>query len=134
MNVCDLRVNRISGGNLDLKPEESETFSIGTQLNFETEFGNLAIGIDYWNYEIDNVINSGIAPQAIFGDLDQFASSHIFRCSTFTEEEIDRLNNCPDDPALRFNDYIGAVLQTNANIGILETSGVDFKLLLGFVD
>ena len=129
MNVCDLRVNRISGGNLDLKPEESETFSIGTQLNFETEFGNLAIGIDYWNYEIDNVINSGISPQAIFGDLDQFASSHIYRCSTFTEEEIDRLNNCPDDPALRFNDYIGAVLQTNANIGILETSGVDFKLL-----
>ena len=129
MNVCDLRVNRISGGNLDLKPEESETFSIGTQLNFETEFGNLAIGIDYWNYEIDNVINSGISPQAIFGDWDQFSSGFIFRCSTFTEEEIDRLNNCPDDPALRFNDYIGAVLQTNANIGILETSGVDFKLL-----
>ena len=129
MNVCDLRVNRISGGNLDLKPEESDTFSIGTMLNFETGLGDLAIGIDYWDYKIDNVINSGIPPEAIFGDWDQFASGFIFRCSTFTGEEIDGLNNCPDDPALRFNDYIGAVLQTNANIGILETSGVDVKFL-----
>ena len=129
MNACDLRVNRISGGNLDLKPEESDTFSIGTMLNFETGLGDLAIGIDYWDYKIDNVINSGIPPEAIFGDWDQFASGFIFRCSTFTGEEIDGLNNCPDDPALRFNDYIGAVLQTNANIGILETSGVDVKFL-----
>ncbi|MED5461740.1 MAG: TonB-dependent receptor, partial [Pseudomonadota bacterium] len=121
--------NRISGGNLDLKPEESDTFSIGTMLNFETGLGDLAIGIDYWDYKIDNVINSGIPPEAIFGDWDQFASGFIFRCSTFTEEEMDGLNNCPDDPALRFNDYIGAVLQTNANIGILETSGVDVKFL-----
>ena len=129
MNACDLRVNKISGGNLDLKPEESDTFSIGTMLNFETGLGDLAIGIDYWDYKIDNVINSGIPPEAIFGDWDQFASGFIFRCSTFTGEEIDGLNNCPDDPALRFNDYIGAVLQTNANIGILETSGVDVKFL-----
>ena len=131
-NVCDLRVNRITGGNLDLKPEESETFAIGTAISFDhdqTGFGNIAVALDYWDYRIDNVVNTGIPPEAIFGDWDRFASDFIFRCSTFTEEEIDRLHNCPDDPALRFNDYIGAVLQTNANIGVVETSGVDFRFL-----
>ncbi|MDP6720054.1 MAG: TonB-dependent receptor, partial [Pirellulaceae bacterium] len=131
-NVCDIRVNRITGGNLDLKPEESETFAIGTEISFDhdqTGFGNIAIAVDYWDYTVDDVINAGIAPDAIFADWNQFASGFIFRCSTFTEEEIDGLNNCPDDPALRFNDYIGAVLQTNVNIGVLETSGIDFKFL-----
>ena len=130
-NVCDIRVNRISGGNLELKPEESETFAIGTQFSFDhdqTGFGSIAVALDYWDYSIDNVINAGIPPEAIFNDLDQFGG-FIFRCSTFTEEEIQGLNNCPNDPALRFNDYIGAVQQTNANIGILETSGIDFKFL-----
>ena len=127
-NVCDIRVNRLSGGNTELKPEESETFAIGTQISFETGFGDIAVALDYWDYSIDNVINAGIPPEAIFGNLDEFGS-FIFRCSTFTEEEIQGLNNCPNDPALRFNDYIGAVLQTNANIGILETSGIDFKFL-----
>ena len=130
-NVCDIRVNKVSGGNLDLKPEESETFSIGALISFDndqTGFGNIAIALDYWDYDIENVINSGIPPEAIFGDVDQFGSI-IYRCSTFTEEEKQDLNNCPNDPALRFNDYIGAVLQTNVNIGVVETSGIDFKFL-----
>lgn len=41
------------GGNPNLKPEESRSYSMGVVVEPQT---NLSFGLDYWHYHIDNVI------------------------------------------------------------------------------
>ncbi len=45
--------NQISGGNVDLSPEEADTITIGLVL---TPLDNLTVSFDYWSIEIENTV------------------------------------------------------------------------------
>lgn len=109
--------NQISGGNPNLKPEESDTVSFGLAFNPDFIEG-LAINLDYFDIDITGAISSipaatiitqcGLTGQAVFCDL------------------IDRGPNG--------NLWVGdaAVTATDINIGYLATSGVDLEMTYSY--
>ncbi len=93
-------------GNPNLDPEESENFNFG--LIFEPT-DNLNIGIDYWNYDIDDLISRNA----------QFI--------------VNKFGNDPDlvtrEPSIGgVPGQITNIIDTFVNFGGLETDGIDFDI------
>lgn len=94
-------------GNPDLGPEESTSYNLGIIYNI-TE--SLNFSLDYYNYDISNIIDSDT----------QFVMANYGLDSTIVER---RPTNIANDP--------GEVIQVNdsfQNIGDLQTSGLDLDL------
>ena len=125
-NVDDFRPNYtsgiagVSGGNPNLRPEESESFTFSTVLQPRFVPG-LTLSLDYYDIRIDGVI-AGVsadtaAANCVDGDqLNVDACSSIFR----TNPTIPFAMGAPS------GDPIGGFIQRSFNYAALETRGLDF--------
>jgi len=94
-------------GNPDLGPEESESYNLGLIYNISD---NLSFSVDYYNYEIEDIIDSDT----------QFVMDNFGLDSSIV---VRRPTSISGDP--------GEVIQVNdgfQNIGDLETSGIDLDV------
>ena len=110
----------VMGGNPNLSPEESESFTFSTV--FQPRFvPGLTLSLDYYEIRIDQVIASvsvpGAAANCVDGnELNIEACNSIFR-------------NNPDIPfgvGAPSGDPIGGFIQQSFNYAALETRGLDF--------
>ncbi len=117
---CGQQAQIQSGGNSELKPEKSKTFSLG--LAFEPVKG-LTASIDYWNIKITNSI-SAVSEQAIFGDPAKYASRYR-RCKDLSADVQATLDRC-NTPEWKNSNALGYVVALNDNLGDVKTNGFDF--------
>ncbi len=101
---CDQQQNVRQGGNPDVKPERSKTYSAG--VVFEPA-KNVTLSLDYWNIQLRDQINS-LAEQTVFNDYPKYQSLFHYNAAG------NRL------------DYVSLI--TN-NLGEVKTSGIDTSLL-----
>ncbi len=111
--------NQLSGGNLNLRPEKSDSYSFGLVVNPKSgPLTGLLISADYYHIKVNQAVG-GIGAQVI---LDQ--------CTTTGDRFFcDKINRAPASagPAAGslFLDQAGFVDDRTTNTGSLEASGVD---------
>ncbi|AYG94023.1 TonB-dependent receptor [Brevundimonas naejangsanensis] len=120
----------VNGGNPELKPETSESFTFSTV--FQPRFvPNFSMVLDYYEIKIESVIQSVsaqiLANQCVDGPaLDVFACSRIFR-ETGAADAVDsfKVGRPSGDP-------VGGFIQVPLNYARREVRGLDFKGRYGF--
>jgi iron complex outermembrane receptor protein len=117
---CGLQVQVQGGGNPNLKPEKSKTFSVGIALE---PVQNLTFSADYWNIKIRDQVNA-IDQISILANPTLYANK-IIRCKEIPVAQQAELNRCGADN-LNSN-AIGYVVTLTDNIGKVLTSGVDLS-------
>ena len=121
---CDMQFLRQYGGNKNLKPEKSTSFSFG--VVFEP-VKNFTTSIDYWNIELKDAISS-LDPSSIFNNTAKYGS-RIVRCSQLTPAQLasnDLASICGGvSPGI---DPIAYVSNTLENLGGVKTSGLDLGI------
>ena len=103
---CDI----LSGGNPNLQPEIADTYSLGMVLT-PTFLRNFNATIDYFNINIENVINSGASPTQV---LNFCANGQTSYCALIHRDSSGSVNSAQ-----------GYVEQLAQNSGSLATRGVD---------
>ncbi|MFP5391868.1 MAG: TonB-dependent receptor domain-containing protein, partial [Gammaproteobacteria bacterium] len=101
--ACDQQQNIRSGGNRNLQPEKSKTYSAGIVFEPTRE---LTVALDYWDIRLREQINT-LPEQTIFGNYEKYRSLYFYNAAGT------RL------------DY---VLATVSNLGEVRTRGVDASL------
>ncbi|WP_196139327.1 TonB-dependent siderophore receptor [Aliikangiella sp. G2MR2-5] len=107
--------NGLLGGNPDLDPEESDTTSFGVVFSPMEDFD---IALDYFNIDVKKAIST-IPADFI---LEKCAIDNV-------QSFCDMISRGPTETLWIGQDNI---LQTNLNIGFLETEGVDFDVSYQF--
>ncbi len=102
--VCNQQQNIRQGGNTDLAPEKSRTYSAGIVLEPSR---NITVSADYWDIKLEDQI-SALAEQTLFGNAAKYQNLFVYNAAG------NRL------------DY---VLATTMNLGEVKTRGVDLSLL-----
>lgn len=106
--------NNITGGNPDLDPEKSNTYSVGLLLSPEFLDG-LDIAIDYFNITVDDAIQS--IPAGVIHN----------ECAVNNNQQLcDLINRDPATGSLWLGN--NAITATDINIGSVETAGIDFDV------
>ncbi len=110
-----LFVSQIQGGNPDLDPEQSNTYTIGAV--FTPGFApGFSLAVDYWNIEIDNAISSFPAQAVVDNCVDAPSIDNDF-CALVTRRTDGNLS----------------LIEANLiNIAALESSGVDIESRYSF--
>jgi iron complex outermembrane receptor protein len=123
---CQTVFSALRGGNPNLDPQRSTTYSVGFDVGFDEPLagGSVKLGLDYWNYRLTDTIGT-LAPNAIFGDPTTF-SSYFVRCREADPAFKPGTITC-NFPGSTGNP-IAYLLTTNANIGSTETAGVDLAV------
>jgi len=104
------------GGNPNLTPESSDTFTLGAVLT-PGFLPGLSASVDYFDISIDDAIVAGIGAQNILDNcLD--TGEPVF-CDLITRDGAGSLN--PSGPGIGFQ-------LTNLNAAEIATSGLDFQL------
>jgi outer membrane receptor protein involved in Fe transport len=112
----------VLGGNPNLQPEESDSFTFSTVLR-PRFFPNLSLVLDYYEIKIDQVIASVSAGTAaancVSGEsLNSAACATIFRNNP----------NIPFGVGAPLNDPVGGFIEGSINYASLETRGLDFTV------
>ncbi|NHZ79503.1 TonB-dependent receptor [Massilia sp. CCM 8695] len=102
--ACDQQQNRRQGGNPDVKPERSRTYSAGIVLEPTRD---LTLSLDYWDIRLKDQI-SALAEESIFGNYQKYQNLYFYNAART------RL------------DYVLTITQ---NLGEVKTRGVDLGLL-----
>ena len=102
--VCNQQQNIRQGGNLNVKPEKSRTYSAGIVLE---PTRSLTLSADYWNIKLKDQI-SALAEQTLFGNYAKYSSLFVYNAT---------------------NTRLDYVLATTTNLGEIRTRGVDLSLL-----
>jgi outer membrane receptor protein involved in Fe transport len=106
--------NNISGGNTNLSPEKSDTYSIG--LLFSPEFiPNLDIAIDYFNIKVNDAISS--IPEANIHN----------KCAVDNDAESCALISRGSNGNLWLDG--SSITSMDLNLGSIETSGIDIDIV-----
>lgn len=120
----------VNGGNPELTPETSTSFTFSTVLQ-PRFIPNFSAVLDYYEIEIDDVIQSVsaqvLANQCVDGPtLNTFACGNIFRSNPNTGDVFDvfKVGAPSGDP-------IGGFIAAPQNYAKREVSGLDFKLRYG---
>lgn len=118
---CGAQVQVQNGGNPNLKPEKSKTFTFGIVLE---PVKNLTMSADYFNIKLKDQINaidqvSILANSALYGDK-------IIRCKDIPAALQAELNRCGADN--KDSNAIGYVVTLTDNLGKVNTSGIDFGI------
>ncbi|MEZ5920565.1 MAG: TonB-dependent receptor, partial [Parvularculaceae bacterium] len=108
--------NALFGGNPNLNPEVSDTYTVGVVLTPQGYIpGNLFLSVDYFDISVDGFV--GIVP--VQTTLDQCAATgDPFFCGL--------INRNPGNGSLWLNQQ-GFITATNINTGSLSTSGIDIN-------
>jgi iron complex outermembrane receptor protein len=107
------------GGNLNLQPETSKSWSAGLVFDITR---NVSASVDYWNTRVEGTVG-GIPEAAIFGDSTKYAS-HFVRCSHLTPADIAKLGTCGPSAV----DPLAYIVQLPENLGTIKARGVDLAL------
>ncbi len=120
-NFVSARIPGQSGGNPDLEPEVADTLTLGAVWRpageFQGVFDGLVVTLDYYDIEIEGLIDSLSAFQIAQNCVDLPTINNQF-C-----DAVDR------DPT---NGFITGFRSGLVNLGSVETSGVDFRVDYGF--
>ncbi|GAA5194817.1 TonB-dependent receptor [Ferrimonas gelatinilytica] len=114
----------VVGGNPDLEPEESESFTAG--LVYSTDFG-FSFGVDYFDIEITNGIGTAGTNNVINGCWESAGFSSPL-CDFIKGPEY--LGEAPR-PGSPYRNAVGnpsGVLLLSENLSTFETSGIDFDV------
>ncbi|NRB22116.1 TonB-dependent receptor [Shewanella sp.] len=107
----------LSGGNRELKAEESTSYTIG--LVYQPDFiEGFSITTDYWNIVIDNAIDSVSSQNIIDRCLDSTSGVDNEYCDLITRDATSH--------------EITLIKQFDLNIAALETAGIDFDIGYNF--
>ena len=101
---CDLQQYKLQGGNPDLSPEKSTTFSMGFVVE---PVQQVTLAIDYWNIKLKDKI-SELPEATIYANYERYK---------------DRFLRFPDGTP-------NAILDLKENLGKVNTDGVDVSLTL----
>ncbi len=96
---CDLQQFKLQGGNPNLKPEKSKTFSVGMVVE---PVKDVSLALDYWNIHLRDKIGA-LPEQSIYGNYAKYKD--LF------------LRNPDGSPF--------AILDLNDNLGEVKTAGID---------
>lgn len=103
--------NTLTGGNLELEPESSDTYTIGFVAT-PSFIDGLTFSVDYFDITVEDYINT--VPQELALDS----------CAQTGDEYFCSLINRGDGGTLWLNQS-GFITATNINTGQIQTSGVD---------
>ena len=107
--------NGLLGGNPDLDPEESDTYSFG--FVFRPSFANLTVAVDYFDIQVDNTISSTAGGNA---------NTYLNQCLQTGAPEFCNLIQRDQFGSLWLQTS-GYVTDTSLNLGGLKTSGIDLQ-------
>jgi len=117
---CGQQFQSQQGGNQALKPETSDSWSLGLVFDLAR---NVSMSVDYWNTKINETVDV-IPEQSIFGDPSKYASYYV-RCSQLTPaQQVALIATCGGQNAV---DPLAFIVQTNQNLGSIKASGLDFS-------
>jgi outer membrane receptor protein involved in Fe transport len=105
--------NAIFGGNQDLSPEESDSYTIGFVFT-PTFFDGFSLTVDYFNITVEDAI-ANLPPTSVLSDCLATGSADL--CSLIQRDGRGTLWATPD----------AFIIATNVNIGSYETSGFDIE-------
>ena len=108
-NASQLKIS--AGGNPELKPETSDSFSVGMVWTPDA-IGNLTVTVDYYNVQVDDAINT---PDPV--DVIQTC----YTTPNLAAPECARIGRGPSGTITRFD-------LLNENLARLETSGIDLSV------
>ncbi len=120
----DTQSNAVVGGNPDLTPEESESFTAGIVYS---GIENFTMAFDYFDIKIEN----GVGTAGVDNIAAECYNSVDFSsplCDLIKGGQYGPLDTPPHHTSPRRNvsEVLSGVLVTNANLSTFETSGVDF--------
>jgi iron complex outermembrane receptor protein len=109
----DKTLEGLSGGNRELKAEESKSYTLGVVYQPDYIDG-LSITTDYWNIEIENAISAVGAQDIIDRCVDSPSGVDNEYCSLITRDATSH--------------EITQIRQFSLNIASLEAAGIDFDI------
>ncbi|MBI3349484.1 MAG: TonB-dependent receptor [Burkholderiales bacterium] len=116
---CGAQYQAYFGGNKDLKPEKSKSFTLG--LVFEPIKG-LSTSIDFWSIRVKDLIGS-ISEKTLFGDYQTFQQYfHFVQPGNILPQST---RACQDGPTAPTCGYVD---ERQQNLGGIKTSGLDLGL------
>lgn len=128
-NIATFQATTLQGGNPNLKPETSETYTFGFVFT-PSAIENLSISVDYFDVSIEDAVGSAPTSEVI---SQCYASSNFSDplCALIVGPAFPGVDETPSTsaPARRnANQQLSGILQTNANLATYETSGIDFEV------
>ena len=119
LDVISGQTSVITGGNPNLQPEESDTFTIGAVFT-PSFLEGFTLSVDYFDISVDEFIDS-ISPQIILDECLETGDAAF--CSLINRDSLGSLNS--GTPGVGFE-------ATLINIASVETSGFDVQASYGF--
>ena len=113
-------ISGVAGGNPNLQPEESNSFTFSTVLR-PRFIPNFSLALDYYEIKIDKVIAAVTADTAAANCVNG-AELNLDACSTIFRNNP----NIPFGIGAPANDPIGGFIERSFNYASLETRGLDF--------
>lgn len=115
------QLSQLQGGNVNLRPEEADTYSVGVSFTPE-RIDRLNASIDYWNVDISDAI--GTLPAGVILNGCPNTGDPVF-CT--------QLSRHPTTFSLQGASVEGGgyIIQTNQNIAASESSGIDVQATYG---
>jgi len=115
LDVIAGQTQSITGGNPDLDPEESDTWTFGAVITPDFVPG-LTLSADWFNIELDDAIADGIGAQTILDNC----------LDTGNPAFCNLINRGPTGSLVAGQSGVG-FQATNINIATLETTGIDLQ-------
>lgn len=122
---CGQQVQAKIGGNPSLKPETSETWTLGMVFQPNKDF---QMSIDYWNIALKDKIDA-FPETAIMADPVKYAS-RIVRCAGLPIALQDTLTAC--EAGFNNGPGIGYIVTLGDNLGAVNTDGLDLSATYAF--
>lgn len=114
---CNQQAQAKTGGNPNLKPEKSKSFSLGAAFQ---PAKNLLMTVDYWNVRLNSKIDP-FPEQTVFADPAKYADRFV-RCGQVSAAEAANLSRCD----LAGSNAIAYITTLTDNLGNVRTDGLDF--------
>lgn len=111
--------NGLLGGNLNLKPESSDTVSFG--VVYRPDFANLTVALDYFDITIEDTISATTGGNADTYINECISTGNPEFCSLINRDALGSLWLTPN----------GFIVDTSRNIGQLSTKGLDVQVDYG---
>ena len=132
-NLATFQATTLQGGNPELQPETSESFTFGLVLT-PSFVENLSLSVDYFDIEITDAVGTAPTSEVISACYASAGFSDPL-CALIVGPAYPGVDETPSPAAptrRNSNLQISGVLQTNANLATYKTSGIDFQVDYGF--
>ncbi|MCW1382217.1 TonB-dependent receptor [Novosphingobium sp. KCTC 2891] len=116
------QANVTSGGNLNLKPEKANTWTVGAVVQPSAVPG-FSFSVDYYNIKVTDVIGSPLPGDLISACFDGLSASSATNTACTVIRRDPATGGLDGDPAV-----VGGLFSPLGNLGTLFTSGVDVVL------